>query len=455
MILGRIKPEKGPAKRKTETAKRDIDAFQADTEAIQRAPDPRLARLTLHLLATLVAAAILWASIVKIERIVSASGRLVSSVPSLVVQPLETSIIRSIKVRTGDVVKPGQVLAELDPTFVDADIGQIRGKMDSALALIDRLEAEIADRPYRPGPDANIYEILQQALWGERQAQYLSQLRGYEERLRRSAATLEKHQGDERTLRSRLDVVGDIEKMRTSLADKQVGSRLNELVARDARLEIERNIALAESQQAEAGHEIQSIQAERDVYRQQWRARLHEDLVNARREEEAARAQVAKANRIQDLIELRASREAVVLNIADLSVGSVVKGADPMITLVPLDVPLEVEASIDARDLGFVRAGDKAQIKLEAFNYMEHGTLEGVVQTISEDAFTDPKDPRKAPYYRTRIVLGEMTLRNVPPTFRLIPGMPLVADINVGERTVISYFLRPILRGMGESFRDP
>lgn len=455
MTLGRIAPGKAAAVGRAEAAKRDIDAFQADTEAIQRAPDPRLARLTLHLLAALAVGVIVWSSVVTMDRIVSAAGKLVSSVPSQVAQPLETSIIRAIKVKPGDVVKPGQVLAELDPTFVDADIGQMRGKLDSALAQIDRLEAEIADRPYRAGPDSNAYEQLQQALWQERQSQYLAQLRNYDERLRRAASTLEKFEGDERTLTFRLTVVGDIEKMRTSLADKQVGSRLNELVAKDARLEIERNIALARNQQAEAGHEIRSIQAERDVYRQQWRARLHEDLVAARREEETARAQVSKANRIQDLVELRATREAVVLDIADVSVGSVVKAAEPLITLVPLDVPLEVEASIDARDLGFVRTGDRVYVKLEAFNYMEHGTLEGVVETISEDAFTDPKDPRKAPYYRARIRLGEMTLRKVPPTFRLVPGMPLSADINVGERTVISYFLRPILRGMGESFRDP
>ncbi len=119
-------------------------------------------------------------------------------------------------------------------------------------------------------------------------------------------------------------------------------------------------------------------------------------------------------------------------------------------------MPLEAEVSIDAKDIGFVSADAVARIKLDAYPFQKHGTLEGVVRTISEDAFTE-KDKEKAqpPFYRSRIVLASRELRAVPATFRLIPGMTVSAEIKAGERTVLSYFLYPLLRGLDESIREP
>lgn len=440
---------------KKRSATRIIDEFQGDTEAIQRAPDPWLARITLHLLALLIALAIVWASVVKIDRMVVARGKVISSVPSLVVQPLETSIIRNINARSGDVVKRGQVLATLDPTFAEADVSQLHARKESLKAQVGRLEAEIADRPFVPTNMSNAFEQLQAALWRDRRSQFRAQMDNYEERLNRLNTTIAKHRADQQLLSQRLSVITEVEGMRRELAKKEVGSRLNELMARDARLEIQRSIGLSDNTIIESQHEMQSVLAEREVFIQQWRNRLHEELVTARKEEEGLSAQLAKAARIQELISLEAPTDAVVLEVAKLSVGSVIKQAEPLFTLVPLDAPLEIEASIDARDLGFVEVGDTVQVKLDAYNYLEYGTIEGKVQTISEDAFTDRNDSRMPAYYRARIRIEQVALRNIPDTFRLVPGMPLSADIRVGKRTVISYFLQPVLRGVGESFRDP
>ncbi len=132
-----------------------------------------------------------------------------------------------------------------------------------------------------------------------------------------------------------------------------------------------------------------------------------------------------------------------------------VSKAEPVVTLVPLDDPLEAEVNIQARDIGFVRQGDHARIKLEAFPFQKHGALEGTVKVISEDTFQKDTAMGSAVTYRSRIGLTTTTLRDVPTDFRLIPGMTLSAEIKVGERRVISYFLYPIMRYLDESLREP
>jgi hemolysin D len=139
--------------------------------------------------------------------------------------------------------------------------------------------------------------------------------------------------------------------------------------------------------------------------------------------------------------------------VAQRSVGSVLREAEPLFTLVPIDVPIEAEVSIDARDIGLVRADAPARIKLDAYPFQKHGTLEGTVRTITEDSFTE-KESAQA-FYRARVTLTSTTLRSVQDSYRLIPGMTVSAEIKSGERSVLSYFLYPLIRGLDESIREP
>jgi len=144
-----------------------------------------------------------------------------------------------------------------------------------------------------------------------------------------------------------------------------------------------------------------------------------------------------------------------VLEVADRSVGSVIRQAEAIVTLVPLEVPLEAEALIDARDIGNIHAEADVRLKLDAFPYQKHGTLQGILRIVSEDAFTDRERRGEQSFYRARISLGPDQLREVSPDFRLIPGMAVTAEIKVGERTILSYFLYPLMRGLDESIREP
>jgi HlyD family secretion protein len=155
-------------------------------------------------------------------------------------------------------------------------------------------------------------------------------------------------------------------------------------------------------------------------------------------------------------VRLDALDDAVILKMAKLSVGSVLKEGDPLFYLAPLRSPIEAEVRIATRDVGFLRPGDPVKVKLDAFNFIEHGTAEGTLRWISEGAFTvDDNGVATEPYYKARVALTNTDLRNVPEGFRLIPGMTLAGDIHVGTRSVFMYIVSGAMRGMGEAMREP
>jgi HlyD family type I secretion membrane fusion protein len=143
--------------------------------------------------------------------------------------------------------------------------------------------------------------------------------------------------------------------------------------------------------------------------------------------------------------------------MAKLSVGSVLQEAVPLFTLVPVDAPLQAEVAIDARDIGFIREGDPVSLKVEAYNYLRHGTVEGHVKMISEDTFKQDQNSQTPvrPYYRALVTIDKVALTNVPEGLKLNTGMPVTADVKVGERTLLSYLTSGALRSLNEGMREP
>ncbi|HYF21683.1 MAG TPA: HlyD family type I secretion periplasmic adaptor subunit [Ramlibacter sp.] len=433
-----------------------INDFQSETAEIVGAPYPAAVRSTLYLLTGMVALALFLAAVVSLDRVVSAQGKLVSRAPTILVQPLETSVVRSILVHPGQAVKKGDLLATLDPTFTSADASQLRDQVATLTAEVGRLTAEQEARDYDPGAQPSAHEALQLSVWRYRQAELKSRLANFDQRIQSAEGLMASSQRDVTHFRSRLEVTSQIEDMRTNLERKEVGSKLNTLLAKDARTEIARNLSNAEQQARAAASDLEALKAERDAHLQQWRSAIAQELVTKQTQLQAAREELSKAERRRDLVELRAVEDATVLSIADVSVGAVAKSGDVLVSLVPADTPLEVEAEVDGADQGFVKPGDEVQVKLAAYRFIEHGTAKGVVRSISEDSFTRKDDGSTGkPFYKARIELTEVKLRNVPDDFRLVPGMPLQADIVVGSRTILMYFMEAALRQSAEGLREP
>jgi len=438
-----------------------VRQFQSETDAIREATDPLIARATVHVLSALLIALVILAIIARIDRVVvSQGGKIVPVGQVSVFQALDPSIIKTIDVREGDRVEAGQRLATLDPTFTAADVKQLRQQIASLETQVVRDQAELSGRtlqfPNRQDPDFQSYADLQRALYEQRMAQYRAQVLSFDSKISQTQATIQKLKTDDERYAQREEIAQKIESMRTTLAEKGVGSQLNMYISQDSRLELMRTIDSTHNALLEAQHTLASIAADKNAFVQQWNAQLSQDRVAAQNKLDDAKSQYDKALKKQDLVGLNAAEPSVVLTIAKLSVGSVLKGGDPFITLMPLNTPLEAEIKIASRDVGFVQSGDPCVLSIDAFNAAEHGTAEGVVRWISGGAFTtsDEGQPVDA-YYKARCSIDRTNFVNVPVNFQLIPGMTLSGDIKIGTRSVAMYMLSGILRGMGTSMREP
>ncbi len=255
----------------------------------------------------------------------------------------------------------------------------------------------------------------------------------------------------------------DVEKLYQPLLEKGYVSKLQVMQATDDRTERSRLLADAQNQISSTRETIASLKAQREAFIQKWHSDTGTELVTVRDDLDVTRQNLEKAQKLSDLASLDAPADAVVLKVGKVSSGSVASGGaqgasaqDPLFTLVPLDAPQEADVNVNARDIGFIKAGDPVQLKLDAYRFLQHGTAKGVIKTISEGSFTtDDNNTPVDPYFKVRVAIKEVHLRNVPKDFRLIPGMTLAGDIMVGRRTILSYLVEGGLRTGSEAMREP
>ncbi|PWR17615.1 HlyD family type I secretion periplasmic adaptor subunit [Zavarzinia compransoris] len=400
---------------------------------------------------------LLWSFVARLDVVVGATGRIVTTTPLIVVQPLETAIVHDIAVEAGERVRRGQVLATLDATFTAADVQRLSRQKAALEARLARLTAEFQETPFVPeGGDPTGAVAIEQAIHDRWQAERLARIAAFDGQEAQLKAAIETRRRDETVLREHLSVQQEIERMYAKLAENQHGSRLLRLQAQSERLTIERQLTLSVNEVAELLFRQEGLAAERDAYMAGQRQQLGEALAAARRELDAVVEELSKAERRNALVSLTAPADAVVLEIAHRSVGSVIQAAEPLFTLVPTGVPLEAEVWIDPADVGRLRLGDGARIKLDAYPFQRHGVARGTLRMVSSDAVTRPDAPAGAgTYYRALIDVDTETMRGLPGADPLRPGMTGTAEILVGDRRLIDYILDPILKGLDEGLREP
>jgi HlyD family secretion protein len=440
--------------------------FQWPSTAVVNAPIPRSARGIVWVITSMVAAMVAIMGLIPVDQVVTARGIVVSKTPTILVQPLETAIVRSIDVREGQRVRAGQVLARLDPTFASADFDALAAQVSNFEAEAARLQAEADGKSFvYTGTDPNW--LLQASIYGHRKGQFDAKINNYKQRLDELSAVIARSQSDAAGYRERLGVAQNIEQMRKTLEAREAGSRLNTLLATDTRVEMGRALSNAEQTAEGAKRDQAALSAEQDAFVRGWRADVSQQLSVINGKANDARELLNKAKLRRRLVELRSEGDAIVQSVDRVSVGSVLQSGEHLLTLVPDDAPLEVEANIAGRDNGFVHLNDPVAIKFDTFSYTQYGLAEGTVRVISPDSFTaqtESRHPTSAvpgsnttneAFYRARIAIDKVALHDVPTGFRLIPGMPVTADIKVGKRTVLQYLLGLVLPVAHEGMREP
>lgn len=433
----------------------DIIAFQPDAIEIERRPAPKAATMMLLVILALLASTVTWASLAHIDTVVVATGQVTTTVANIVVQPIETAVVRSVLVKEGDPVEEGQVLATLDATFAEADVTASRAALVSIQAHEQRLMAELKDEAPGRFSDQPAVEALQKEVFNRRRLELEARLLSLDEEIHQLEGRIESNKQDARDMAAQVQVLRELEQMRSTLMEKGHASRVSYLSTKHQLLTEIREQRQLKSSTHNMEHELLAAKANRKAVLGEWRSKVVQELVEVRRQRDNLVEQLKKMERRETLVELRAPANGIVLEIAERSVGSVVQQAEPMFTLVPTDVPLEMEADIDPSDVAQVQLGDQVRIKLDALPFQKHGMLEGAVTYLSEDTVQVEGDAGSRPVYRSKIELTQTDLRDVPKTFRLMPGITGSAEIKVGKRRLITYFIYPILRSISTSFREP
>ena len=455
MVPKKTDGQKPPAKAGFTPPPARFAAFQPDALEILAVPTPVRYRTTLYLLLAFVLSALLFACLAQVDRIVIAPGRLVSARKNLTVAPMETAVVREVYVSAGQTVAKDDALIALDPTFAEAGLSE-RGKDRAALAAkVWRLRCELAGE-CKPPPELSPADLaLERDVYEARRREFVARLDTLSQKLRELSAKLATNTAEAAKHKKQIALARDLERMYGDIYNQGASSKVEYMKAQSSRIEAEGQLTKLQNEALELRETLARSEAEKRDFTENWKAETAKELSAAARELSGAEERERKAERLRELVVLRAPEAGIVLDVSARSAGSVAQQGDTLLTIVPSGEDILVEAEAAAQDIGLVRPGDTVRVKFEAFPYQRHGVAEAKLATVSPDAFEKNTPEGQRLFYRVRATLGDVHLTAVPPDFRLFPGMTLTAEIKVGRRRVITYLLYPLLKTFDESLREP
>jgi adhesin transport system membrane fusion protein len=379
----------------------------------------RAASWAIYLMLAALAAGIGWAAVAKVDMITRGEARVIPEGREQVIASLEGGILRELLVREGDAVKAGQPLALLDPTRVEAVQAEGQARRLALRAAIARATAESTGQPLQFGPE----------------------------------------------LKDAKDARGAVAAETASFQSRQ--KALQEAVAITQRSQglLERELAVAEGMSAKGlMSEVEVMRVRRQVndLSLQVQERLNRHRQDASVELARLRTELAQLDENQVVRDDAVKRTTLVSPVNGLvkqirthTVGGVIAGGAPLMEIVPVGEKVLVEMRVKPADIGFLRVGQAAEVKLSAYEFTVYGSLSGKVVTISPDALGDP-ERAQAPdgtWYRALVEAERSSLQAGGKPLAAIPGMTGTAEVNTGERTVLSYLLRPMLKAR-EAFQE-
>lgn len=420
---------------------------------IQQAPPSPIGRAILWTIMAVFTSAVLWATFGWIDIVATAQGRIIPSGYSKIIQPYETGVIAAIHVQDGQSVKQGEVLIELDPTQNQADHDRASNEYRAARVEAARLRALIAGQStFEAPPDGDPqYVLLQQQMLRDQLAEFQARVASAQHLIDQRRAAFDQTKENIRRLEATVPMEAERAEAFKRLLEHDAATKLDFLQAEQQRIDKTQELAgqrkrlaqdLAALSEAEKNHRAllsefqQTKQAELSIVETK-AASLVQD--------------VTKAGQRAELQRLTTPIDGVVQQLAVHTVGGVVTPAQQLLIVVPQEHPVEVEAQVENKDVGFVKEGHVVEIKVETFPFTLYGTIPGRVLSISNDAAPIEK---VGLVYPTRVSMDRSTIQVEGKQVNLSPGMAVTVEINTGQRRVIEYLMSPLLKSVKESLRE-
>jgi hemolysin D len=454
---------------------REREFLPASLEVTDTPPNP-LGRATALMLCFVVLAGLCWATFGKVDIVAVASGKIISHLRTQVVQPFETASVEAVLVTPGQRVHAGDALIEFDKTAALAE--RARAASDLVAAELDEMRLAA----FLDGATGAPFETILAATALDRaraQTQLAAQIAARASQLAGLVQQRAQHVADreaQRQTATKIDQIlpmvaqrADIRTRASEIGNASVIARLESqqlLVETRAEREItEAKIASLDAAIAGLDEKVVATAAE-------IRTNAMNDLSKARERARAAEEALAKASRRAELQTLRAPIDGTVQQMHVASVGGVVTPAQQLLSVVPDDDRVEVEAVLENRDVGFVEVGQRVELKVDAFPFTRYGLLAGEVVAIDRDAEAAPVNPnavhgteRQADEidrveaserlrYTVRIALAQGTFNVDGRAATLLPGMSVKAEILTGKRRIIDFLLAPLREHAHDAMRE-
>jgi adhesin transport system membrane fusion protein len=368
----------------------------------------------IYLMMLAVAVAVGWSALARVDEIAKAEGKVVPEGREQVIASLEGGILRALSVREGAMVEKGQELAQLDPTRVEAQQNEGQAKQVALKGTLSRLVAESTGRPLLFPPEVLAMPSIVQ--------------------------------GETELFNARREVLDD-----AVAVNRQSLALINRELAMAQRLSARGLMSEVEVMRLRRQVNDLNLQIQERVNR--FRQDATTDLLRVRTELAQVEEQMVVKQDVLRRTTLRSPVRGMVKNIKANTVGGVVQAGAAIMEIVPVGQRVLVEVKIRPVDIGFIRKGMPATVKLSAYDYYTYGGLNGIIESISPDAFGDENKGGEATYYRALIRAESSTLRSKGKPLSVLPGMSAVADIRTGERSVMSFILRPMMKSR-EAFQE-
>lgn len=398
--------------------------------SLQAQPVSPAGRWVVRMLILLIAVALVWSIVGQVDIVVTAAGKIIPSGRTKTIAAVEVASVQALHVQEGQVVHAGDVLIELDARSVDSERDKARGDAVAAVLQAERSRTLIAAIDADKPPHLRPLLGVPRDRWLEAEQHLQGQWRDF------------------RAKRLRLE--GEI--LHASQALPLAAERASDyaLLAKDN--DVSRH-AYLEKEQARVDLEGQLVSArnQREALIAETRKTAQDALDEAERSFNDASEDAARAGAHSDLLKLTAPVDGTVQQLTVHTVGGVVPAAQPLMQIVPTQSVVEVEAFLENKDVGFVREGQEAAVKIEAFDYTKYGTVPGRVTHVSRDAIEDEK---KGLIYAVKVTLDRSTLDVDGQQVTLTPGMSASVEVKTGTRRVIEYVLSPLVQHAKESLRE-
>ena len=420
---------------------------------VQQAPPSPIGRAIVWTILAVFTTGILWATFGWIDIVATAQGKIIPSGYSKVIQPYEAGIIAAIYVQDGQKVRKGEVLIDLDPTLNRADRDRASNEYRAAKVEAARLRALVAGQlTFEAPPEADSQAVvLQRQLLRDQLAEYQARVAAAQHLVDQRKAALDQTRENIRRLEATVPIVAERAEAYKKLLEYEAASKMDFLLAEEQRI-----------------NKVQELAGERKKYQQDQAALAEADkryraLVSEFQQTKQAELssietraasllqEVTKAGQKTDLQRLTTPIDGVVQQLAVHTVGGVVTPAQQLLIVVPQENPVEVDAQVENKDVGFVKEGQPVEIKVETFPFTLYGTIPGRVLTVSDDAAPIEK---VGLVYPARVSLDRSTVQVEGREVNLSPGMAVTVEIKTGQRRVIEYLLSPLLKSVKESLRE-